>query len=142
MKTSFPKPEAPRWFVVDAKDKILGRMASRIAMVIKGKHRATYVPHLPCGDHVIVVNASAVRVTGSKLEGKVYSRHTGWFGGLKQETLKEMMERTPMKAIELAVKGMLPKNSMREHLLKRLHVYAGSEHEHSAQKPVELRFDN
>ncbi len=139
MKTSFPKPSAkPQWYIVDATDKILGRLSTTIATVLRGRHRASYVPHWPSMDHVIVINAEKIKVTGNKLEQKTYYRHTGYLGHLRQTTLKRVMEKTPERAIEMAVKGMLPKNQTRDHTLKQLHVYAGAVHEHAAQQPIPL----
>ncbi len=138
MKTSFPKPADPLWYIVDAKDQSLGRLSARIAMVIRGKHKAAFVPHLPAGDHVVVINAAAIKLTGNKPTQKTYYRHTGYFGGLKETPVERMLDETPEKVIELAVKGMLPKNPMRDHLLKRLHVFAGEKHDHEAQSPEPL----
>ncbi len=136
MKTSYPKPAHATWYIVDATDQILGRLSTQIATVLRGRHRATYVPHWPSGDHVIVVNVERIKVTGDKVEQKKYYRHAGYLGHLRQTTLKRMMEKTPEKAIQLAVKGMLPKNPTRQHTLKQLHVYVGAAHDHDAQKPV------
>lgn len=138
MKTSFPKPAEPLWYVVDAADQPVGRLATRLAVILRGKHKASFVPHLPCGDHVIVINAEKIRFTGSKMEKKKYYHHTGYFGGLKEIPVKKMLEDKPEQIITFAVKGMLPKNAMREHLMKRLHVYTGAEHDHAAQKPEPL----
>lgn len=137
MKTSFPKPAAkPTWYVVDAQDQILGRLSTRIATVLRGRHRPTFVPHWRSGDHVIVLNAEKIKVTGDKVEQKTYYRHTGYLGHLRSTTLKEVMKKDPTKALIHAVKGMLPKNLTREHVLKNLHVIVGPKHEHEAQKPV------
>ncbi len=138
MKTSFPKPAEPAWFVIDASETTVGRLASRVATVLRGKHKASFVPHAPCGDHVIVINASSAKFTGSKPVKKTYYRHTGYFGGLKETPVERMIERKPEEVIRLAVKGMLPKNAMREKLLKRLHVYRDAAHTHEPQKPVSL----
>lgn len=138
MKTSFPKPAAATWYIVDAADQVLGRLSTKIATVLRGRHRAGYVPHWRNPDHVIVVNAAKIKITGDKLEQKTYKRHTGWFGHLRSTTLKRVMEKAPAKAIEMAVKGMLPKNQTRDHILKQLHVYAGVAHDYDAQKPIQF----
>ncbi len=122
-----------RWRVFDADGKVLGRLASEIAMVLMGKHRADYVPHMPSGDFVIVVNADKVELTGRKDEQKVYRRHSQYPGNLKEIPYSRMLERTPERIIELAVRGMLPKNKLGRKMLTRLKVYAGPEHPHSAQ---------
>ncbi len=139
MKTSFPKPSANgSWYVVDAADQLLGRLCSRVAIVMRGKHRSSFVPHIPSGDHVIVLNAERIKVTGNKLEQKIYYRHTGFFGNRQEITMQKQMEKDPTKVIRSAVKGMLPKNATRERILKNLHIYAGAEHKHVAQNPVSL----
>ncbi len=135
MKTSFPKPAKPNWFVVDASDKVLGRLSAEIAIVLRGRHKSSFVPMWRCGDHVVVINADKIKLTGRKIEQKSYFRHTGWFGSLRETSVKHMLEDNPTKVITLAVKGMLPKNATREHTLKQLHVYAGAEHKHEAQNP-------
>jgi len=127
-----------KWFVVDATDLILGRLATRIATVLKGKHRAEYTPNADCGDHVIVINAGKVRVTGRKEEQKIYYRHSGYAGGLKEMTLAEQRERYPDRIITLAVKGMMPKNPLGRSMMKKLRVYEGSDHPHTAQQPAAL----
>jgi large subunit ribosomal protein L13 len=119
--------------VVDAADQTLGRLASNVAILLMGKHKPTYSPHLDMGDFVIVVNASRIRVTGNKLDDKIYYRHTGYMGGLKETTLRDRMEKQPERVIEAAVKGMLPKNKLSRHVLRHLKVYAGPEHPHEAQ---------
>jgi large subunit ribosomal protein L13 len=121
------------WQVIDATDQTLGRLASNIANLLQGKHKPTYSPHLDMGDFVIVTNASRVRVTGNKLDDKIYYRHTGYMGGLKETTLRNRMERQPERVVEAAVKGMLPRNKLARHLLRHLKVYAGAEHPHEAQ---------
>jgi large subunit ribosomal protein L13 len=136
MKTSFPKPAKPQWYVVDASGLILGRLSTKIATVLRGRHRASYVPHWNPKDHVIVLNAAAIKLTGAKLDQKTYYRHTGYLGHLRSKSLRKVMEDNPSKAIEMAVKGMLPKNATRQHTLKQLHVYAGAEHKHEAQQPI------
>ncbi len=126
----------PRWYIFDAQGQVLGRLASRIAAVLRGKHKPTFTPNLMTGDFVIVINAEKIEVTGNRLDSKLYYRHSGYPGGLKSQTLREVMERHPDRAIEEAVKGMLPQNRTRDFLLKRLKVYAGPDHPHAAQKPV------
>jgi len=137
MKTSYPKPSAtPVWYVLDAKELVLGRLASRIAVVLRGRHRANYVPHWTTGDHVIVLNCEKIAVSGNKQADKEYFRHTGYFGHLRSATMQELMDKDPTKVLRLAVKGMLPKNLTREKVLKNLHIFAGETHTHEAQKPV------
>ena len=126
------------WFVVDATDQTLGRLASRVARVLEGKHKPTYATHLDSGDHVIVVNASRIGVTRGKRESKVYSRHSGYPNGLRQETLGELLDRRPEEVIRRAVKGMLPRNRLGAQQLRKLKVYAGAEHPHQAQRPEPL----
>jgi large subunit ribosomal protein L13 len=139
-KTYTPREDAieHRWFVVDANGQTLGRLASRVAGVLEGKHKPTYAPHLDSGDHVIVVNAARVTVTRDKLRAKVYTRHSGYPGGLRQETLGELMARAPEEAIRRAVKGMLPRNRLGAQQLRKLKIYAGPEHPHRAQMPEPL----
>ncbi len=127
-----------RWFVVDATDQTLGRLASRIAVILEGKHKPTFAPHLDCGDHVIVINAAKVAVTSDKLTSKVYTRHSDYPHGLKQETLGMLLARRPEEAIRRAVKGMLPRNRLGAQQLRKLKVYAGAEHPHQAQRPEPL----
>ncbi len=142
MKTYIAKEkevmDARRWFVVDAEDQILGRMASRIASILKGKHKPMYSPHQDVGDFVVVVNAEKIRVTGNKLSDKVYHRHTGYPGGQRTTTLQQMLQKHPDRVIELAVKRMLPKNVLGRGMFLKLKVYAGPEHPHKAQQPVQL----
>ena len=142
MKTFMAKPgEVERkWYVVDATDLVLGRLASNVAAVLRGKNKPIFTPNVDTGDFVIVINADKVRLTGKKLEQKYYRYHTGYIGGLKEIQYKDMMEKKPVLALELAVKGMLPKNSLGRKMFKKLKVYAGSEHPHAAQQPVELKF--
>jgi large subunit ribosomal protein L13 len=121
------------WQVVDADGQTLGRLATQVAVLLQGKHKPTYSPHLDMGDFVVVVNASRIKVTGNKLEDKLYYRHTGYVGGLKETPLKDMLDKHPDRVIELAVKGMLPRNKLARHLLRHLKVYAGPEHPHEAQ---------
>lgn len=123
------------WFLVDAKDQILGRLATEIARRLRGKHKPEYTPHVDTGDHIIVLNASQIRVTGHKATDKVYYHHSSYPGGLKSETYKDLLARCPERIIELAVKGMLPKNSLGRAMLRKLKIYPGSEHPHSAQQP-------
>jgi large subunit ribosomal protein L13 len=125
----------PRWYVVDAEGKILGRLATEIARVLRGKHKPTFTPHLNCGDFVVVVNAEKIQVTGKRLDQKVYYRHTQYPGGLREETLRRTLERHPERVIQQAVKGMLPHNRLGDDMLHRLKVYAGPAHPHRAQQP-------
>lgn len=129
-----------KWYVVDATDMVLGRLASQVAMVLRGKNKPTFTPNVDTGDYVIVVNADKVRLTGKKLEKKYYRYHTGYIGGLKEVQYKKLMAEKPEFVVYKAVKGMLPKNSIGRTMIKKLHVYAGSEHNHQAQQPVELKF--
>lgn len=124
-----------KWVVVDAEGQHLGRLASKVAKMIRGKHKTNYTPHVDCGDNVIVVNADKVVLTGNKMEDKVYIRHTGYPGGQRELTARELMERKPYALVEKAVKGMLPKNRLGSKLYTNLHVFAGPEHNHEAQKP-------
>jgi large subunit ribosomal protein L13 len=123
-----------QWFVADAKDKILGRLAARVATVLRGKHKAIYTPHLDTGDHVVVINASKIRVTGRKLKQKVYRRYSGYPGGLREVTLEVMMAKSPETVIKLAVQRMLPQGPLGRDMIKKLKVYAGDAHPHAAQK--------
>lgn len=124
-----------QWFVVDADGEILGRLASKVAFVLRGKHKTDFTPHVDCGDNVIVINADKVRLTGNKLTEKVYVRHTGYPGGQRFSTPKEVLATFPERVVEHAVKGMLPKNKLGNAIFKNLYVYAGSEHPHEAQQP-------
>jgi large subunit ribosomal protein L13 len=124
------------WWLVDASDQTLGRLATRIATLLEGKHKATYSPHLDSGDHVVVVNAAKVKVTGNKLVQKTYYRHSNYPGGLKEESLQTLMARKPQIVIERAVKGMLPQNRLGRAMFKKLKVYAGADHPHQAQQPI------
>ena len=126
------------WYVVDAADQTLGRLASRVARVLEGKHKPTYAPHLDTGDHVIILNASRIFVTADKRETKKYVRHSGYPGGYKEETLGHLLDRRPEEVIRRAVKGMLPRNRLGVQMLRKLKVYAGPEHPHQAQKPEPL----
>ena len=125
-----------KWYVVDAADYTLGRLASQVAAVLRGKNKPTYTPFLDCGDNVIVINADKVKFTGKKLDQKVYYSHSDYVGGLKETTLKEMMEKNPQRAMMLAVNGMLPNNSQGRNQIKRLRTYRNAAHKHEAQKPV------
>ena len=127
-----------KWYVVDAADQTLGRLASQVASVLRGKNKPTYTPSMDTGDYVIVVNADKVKVTGKKLDKKVYYRHSDYVGGMKETTLKELMAKKPEDVINFAVKGMLPKGPLGRQMIKKLHVYAGPEHNHAAQKPEVL----
>ena len=128
------------WFVVDAAGQTLGRLASNVARILRGKHKATYSPHIDVGDYVVVVNADRIAVTGRKMDQKMYYRHTGYPGGLKSITLREQLVRHPTFAVRAAVKGMLPKNRLGRRMLRKLKVYAGAEHPHQAQQPKALEF--
>lgn len=138
MKTqSFKKEETQHnWVIVDASDKVLGRLASKIADKLRGKDKSIFTPHVDCGDFVVVVNAEKIKVTGNKFEDKKYYTHSLYPGGLKTKTFKDMNATKPEKVIELAVKGMLPKNKLSNQIIKKLKIYAGSEHPHEAQQPV------
>ena len=129
-----------KWYVVDAEGMTLGRLASEVAKVLRGKNKPIFTPHMDTGDYVIVVNAEKVKVTGKKLDQKVYYHHSGYVGGLKETTLKEKMAKKPEQVIELAVKGMLPKGPLGRQMYRKLFVYAGPEHNHAAQKPETLTF--
>lgn len=129
-----------KWYIVDAADQTLGRLATEVATILRGKHKVTYTPHVDCGDHVIIINADKVKMTGKKLDQKIYRRHSGYVGGLKELTAREMMDKQPEKVLTLAVKGMLPKTSLGRKMLTKLRVYAGEEHGHDAQQPEELTF--
>ena len=129
-----------KWYVVDATGYTLGRLASEVAKVLRGKNKAIFTPHIDTGDYVIVVNADKIKVTGKKLDQKIYYRHSDYVGGMKETTLREMMAKKPEKVVELAVKGMLPKGPLGRQMYTKLHVYAGPEHNHQAQKPEALTF--
>ncbi len=140
MKTYTPKATEieRKWWVVDAEDEVLGRLASKVAQVLRGKHKPMYTPHLDTGDYVIVVNAEKIRLTGKKAQQKTYFRHSGYMGGEKHIPFERMRAEHPERVIELAVKGMLPKNNLGRLMRKKLKVYAGSEHPHEAQQPEKL----
>ena len=143
MKTYYAKPhEVEReWFVIDATDQVLGRVAAKAAQILRGKHKPQYTPHVDTGDFVIIINADKIRVTGTKAQNKVYSRHSDYPGGLKQETFTEAMQKHPERVIEHAIKGMLPKNTLGRAQGKKLKVYVGPDHPHAAQKPRELKIE-
>ncbi|MCH7853276.1 MAG: 50S ribosomal protein L13 [Proteobacteria bacterium] len=140
MKTFSAKPaEVTRdWFVVDATGKTLGRLATEIARRLRGKHKPEYTPHVDTGDYIVVVNAEKIRVTGKKLKDKMYYRYTGYVGNLKSMPLEEMLEKTPERVLQLAVKGMLPRNPLGRKMFSKLRVFAGPEHPHDAQQPIPL----
>jgi large subunit ribosomal protein L13 len=127
-----------KWYLVDAKGCTLGRVASQVASVLRGKNKPIFTPFLDCGDYVIVVNADKIKVTGKKLEQKIYRRHSEYVGGLKETTLRQMLDKKPERVLELAIKGMLPKGPLGRDMYRKLHVYAGESHEHMAQKPEVL----
>jgi large subunit ribosomal protein L13 len=140
MTTVFAHPETVRrdWFVVDASGKTLGRLATQLAMHLRGKHKPEYTPHVDTGDNIIVLNAEKIRVTGNKLADKIYYWHTGAIGGIKSRSLEKMLAQHPERVIELAVKGMLPKNPLGRRMFKKLHVFQGEKHPHTAQQPKPL----
>lgn len=140
MKTFVAKPHEVRreWFVIDAKDKVLGRVASEVARRLRGKHKPEYTPHVDTGDYIVIINAADIRVTGNKSQDKIYYRHTGYVGGIRETNFETMQQRFPGRALEKAVKGMLPKGPLGYAMAKKLKVYAGEEHPHSAQQPKPL----
>ena len=142
MQTYMANPDKieRKWYVVDAEGCTLGRLASGVASVLRGKNKPQFTPHVDTGDYVIVVNADKIKVTGKKMDQKIYYNHSDYVGGMKETTLKEMMNKKPEKVIELAVKGMLPKGPLGRAMIKKLHVYAGAEHNNQAQKPEVLTF--
>ena len=129
-----------KWYVVDATGYTLGRLSSEIAKVLRGKNKPIFTPHMDCGDYVIVVNADQIKVTGKKLDQKIYYNHSEYVGGMRETTLREMMAKKPEKVVELAVKGMLPKGTLGRSMFDKLHVYAGPDHQQAAQKPEVLTF--
>ena len=143
MKSFMQKKETieRKWYVVDAEGKTLGRLATQVAHVLRGKHKPTYTPYVDCGDYVIVINAEKIKLTGNKLIDKKYYDHSGYPGGLRERNAKDMIERYPEEMIERAVKGMLPHNSLGRSMGKKLFVYRGSDHKHAAQKPTALNID-
>ena len=126
----------PQWRVIDAEGKVLGRLATQVADILRGKDKATYTPHTDSGDYVVIINATKVVLTGDKLDGKEYARYSGWMGGYKTMTARELLAKHPTKMIEFAVRGMLPKNKLNRQIIKKLKVYVGSEHPHKAQNAV------
>jgi len=140
MKTAFAKPERVRrdWYLVDASGKTLGRLCTQIAMRLRGKHKPEFTPHVDCGDHIVVINAEKVAVTGNKKRDKVYQQHTGYLGNLKTVALGKLLAKHPERAIEYAVKGMLPKTILGRQMFRKLHVFAGGSHPHAAQQPKPL----
>ncbi len=140
MKSFMASPSTIKreWYVVDATGHTLGRLSSEIASILRGKNKPIFTPHMDCGDNVIVINAEKIKVTGKKMDQKIYYRHSGYVGGMKEMTLKEKMSRKPEEVIRLAVKGMLPKGPLGRTMISKLHVYAGPEHKHAAQQPKEL----
>ena len=127
-----------KWYVIDAKGQSLGRVAAKAAHMLRGKHKVTYTPHIDCGDNVIIINAGEVKLTGNKLEGKIYYNHSRYVGGLRERTAKEMRQNYPVEMVERAVKGMLPHNRLGREMYKKLFVYAGEDHKHAAQQPKVL----
>jgi large subunit ribosomal protein L13 len=144
MSTYVAKPSTiqRKWYVVDAEGQTLGRMASEVAKILRGKHKPEYTPFLDTGDHVIIVNAAKIALTGRKLDQKMYRYHTGYPGGLKEIRYRTLMQKNPCKVVELAIKGMLPKNALGREMYRKLKVYAGPEHENAAQKPEKLTIEN
>lgn len=140
MRTISAKPEEVKrgWYVVDAEGRTLGRLASELARRLRGKHKPIYTPHVDTGDYIVVVNAAKIRVTGQKMQDKTYYRHTGYVGNLKSESLQQLMDRAPDRALRIAVKGMLPKNRLGAAMLRKLKVFPGGEHTHAAQQPQPL----
>jgi len=140
MRTEFAKPATVRsdWYVVDASGKTLGRLASQIALRLRGKHKPNYSPHVDMGDHIVVLHAEKIAVTGNKLDDKFYHHHTGYMGGLKSIALGKLLQEHPERALEFAIKGMLPKTTLGRYMLRKLHVFAGAQHPHTAQQPKTL----
>ena len=138
MKTFMANPDKidRKWYVVDAKGATLGRLASEVASVLRGKNKPEFTPHADCGDYVIVINAAEVKVTGKKLDQKIYYNHSEYVGGMRETTLRELLAKKPERVVELAIKGMLPKGPLGRDMYRKLHVYAGETHGHQAQKPV------
>ena len=143
MKTFMAKKSDVKrdWYVIDAEGQTLGRLASKVATVLRGKHKAIYTPHVDCGDYVIVINAEKVKITGNKLDQKMYYNHSGYPGGLRERNAKVMIEKYPEEMVERAIKGMLPHGRLGRQMYKKLFVYKGSEHKHQAQQPKELKMD-
>jgi large subunit ribosomal protein L13 len=142
MKTFTAKTETAKrdWYLVDASGKTLGRLATELARRLRGKHKPEFTPHVDTGDYLVVINAEKIHVTGRKLEDKLYHRHTGYIGNMKQTTLGKLLQEHPERAIEIAVRGMLPRNPLGRSMFKKLKVYAGTEHKHAAQQPQKLEF--
>lgn len=140
MKTPLKKQSEieRKWYIVDAKDKVLGRMCTEIANVLRGKNKPYFSPHMDCGDFVVVINADKIKLTGKKWTDKMYARHSGFPGGFREESAEKLMDRKPTKILELAVSGMLPKNKLRQVFMKKLKIFAGEEHAHAAQSPEPL----
>ena len=140
MKTFMANPDKidRKWYVVDAKGATLGRLASEVASVLRGKNKPEFTPHVDCGDYVIVINAAEVKVTGKKLDQKIYYNHSEYVGGMRETPLRELLAKKPERVVELAIKGMLPKGPLGRDMYRKLHVYAGETHGHQAQKPVVL----
>ncbi len=141
MRTTFmanPQNVERKWYVVDAEGKTLGRLASQVAAILRGKHKPTFTPHVDCGDYVIIVNAEKIKVTGKKYTDKIYYRHSGYPGGQKAISFEQMIAKRPVRVLELAIKGMLPHNRLGRQMYRKLKVYAGPEHPHAAQKPEPL----
>jgi large subunit ribosomal protein L13 len=140
MKTVFANAATVRrdWYVVDATDKTLGRLASEVAFRLRGKHKPVYTPHFDAGDHIVIVNAEKIRVTGRKLGDKLYHHHTGYMGGLKTTTLEKLLAEHPERVLQFAIKGMLPKNPLGRQMFRKLHIFAGPKHPHAAQQPKAL----
>ena len=136
--TAKPETVVQEWYLVDATDKVLGRLATQIATRLRGKHKPEYTPHVDTGDHIVIVNAAKIRVTGDKINQKKYYRHSGYPGGIKETALSDELENNPERVIERAVKGMLPKNSLGRAMFRKLRVYAGPDHTHQAQQPKAL----
>lgn len=138
MKTFMANPDKidRKWYVVDAKGATLGRLASEVASVLRGKNKPEFTPHADCGDYVIVINAAEVKVTGKKLDQKIYYNHSEYVGGMRETTLRELLAKKPERVVELAIKGMLPKGPLGRDMYRKLHVYAGENHGHQAQKPI------
>lgn len=144
MRTTYiakPAEVERKWYVVDAEGQTLGRLASEVAKILRGKHKPIYTPHVDTGDHVIIINADKIVVTGKKLDQKIYAHHTGYAGGLKERTLRQMLDKKPEEVLKEAIRGMLPKNTLGRKMFTKLRVYAGPEHEQQAQKPEVLKFN-
>ena len=143
MKTYFvtDKTADPKWYVIDAADKVLGRLATQIANHLRGKHKPEFTPHADAGDYIIVLNADRIKITGSKASDKIYYRHSGYPGGLKEMTFEKLQAKNPTQVIEIAVKGMLPKNPLGRSMLRKLKIYTGTEHPHTAQQPITINLD-